>query len=81
MGVWDIIVSLAIGAVAGWLAGIIMGSKGGLLFNIILGLIGGIVGGWVLGLIGVSFFGIVGTIIRAVAGACLVIFVVRLIKK
>lgn len=81
MGIVDIIVSLALGAVAGWLAGIIMKSNGGLLLNIILGLVGGIVGGYVFGLIGISFFGIVGTIIRAAAGACLVIFIVRLIKK
>ena len=36
----DLLVSLAIGAVAGWLASIIMGSKGGLLKNIILGIVG-----------------------------------------
>ena len=81
MGLVDIIVSLALGALAGWLAGIIMKSSNGLLLNIILGLVGGIVGGYVFGLIGITFFGVVGTIIRAIAGACLVIFIVRLIKK
>ena len=81
MGLVDILVSLALGALAGWIAGIIMKSKSGLLLNIILGLVGGIVGGWVLSLFKLSLPGILGSIIGAVIGACLVIFVVRLFKK
>ncbi len=77
----DLIISLAIGGVAGWLASMIMKSKGGLLLYIILGIVGGAVGGFVLGLVGVAFFGLVGTIIRAVAGACILIAVARLITK
>jgi len=81
MDIWGILVSLGIGAVAGWLAGIIMKSKSGLLFNIILGLVGGIVGGFILSLFNLNIPGIVGSIIGSVVGACLVIFIVRLIKK
>ena len=77
----DLLISLAIGALAGWIAGIIMKAKGGIIFNIILGVVGGAVGGFVLGLVGISFFGFLGTIIRAVAGACILIAVARLITK
>ena len=44
MGIVDILIAVAIGAVAGYLASLIMGTKGGLLRNIILGIIGGAVG-------------------------------------
>ena len=36
-----------VGLVAGWLAGILMKSSGGVLFDLILGVIGALVGGWV----------------------------------
>lgn len=76
-----IILSLIIGAVCGWLAGKIMKSEGGLLFNIILGILGGFVGGLLFGLIGISFNGIIGNIICGAAGSCLLIWIVRKIKK
>ena len=81
MEILDILVSLAIGALAGWLAGMIMGSKNSLLLNIILGIVGGFVGGLIFSFLGIEAIGIFGTIICAVVGACLVIFIVRLIKK
>ena len=66
---------------AGWLAGIIMKSKNGVLINIILGIVGGAVAGALFGLLGISFNGIIGGLICGVIGACLLIFIVRLIKK
>ena len=42
----QIIVSLLIGGLVGWLAGKIMHSKGGLLRNILVGIVGGALGGW-----------------------------------
>lgn len=77
----NILISIAIGAVAGFLASRIMGSKGGLLRNIIMGIIGGIVGSFLLGLIGINGSGTIGTIIVSVVGACIVIFVGRLLFK
>ena len=38
-----LLVSLALGALAGWIAGKIMKSSHGLLMNIILGLVGGLI--------------------------------------
>ena len=77
----DLLISILLGAVSGWLAGIIMKSKGSLLRNIILGVIGGFVGGFIFKLLGISFAGYLGTILVSVVGACLVIFVVNKLFK
>ena len=76
----DILIYIAIGAVAGWLAGFLMGYKGSLLRDIILGIIGGFVGGYVFSLLGIDF-GVWGTILVPLVGACIVIFVFRLLFK
>ncbi|MBQ8823313.1 MAG: GlsB/YeaQ/YmgE family stress response membrane protein, partial [Lachnospiraceae bacterium] len=44
-------------------------------------IVGGAVGGFIFNLLGISIGGILGNIISGVVGACIVIFVVRLIKK
>lgn len=78
----DILISILVGAIAGWLASIIMKSSSGLIMNIILGILGGFVAKLILfGFIGVPFFGIFGNIIASAAGACLLIFIVRLIRN
>ncbi len=74
-----LLVSLALGALAGWIAGKIMKSSHGLLMNIILGLVGGLIGGWLGGLIGIGG-GWVSGLILAVAGACILIWLGRLIS-
>ena len=49
MDVTGLVIFLAIGAVAGWLAGTLMKGGGfGLLGNIVIGIIGAVVGGFVL---------------------------------
>jgi len=51
----SLVIFLAIGAIAGWLAGNLMKGDGfGLLGNIVVGVIGAVVGGWVFGLLGIS---------------------------
>ena len=77
---WQILVAVAIGALSGWIAGKIMKSKNGLLVNIILGILGGALGGWLGSLIGLGG-GWVMAIILSVVGACLIIWVYRLIVK
>ena len=79
----NILVWILFGAVAGWIASKLMGSANSLLTNIILGIIGSVVGGFVAGLLGIDAnagFNIVSLII-AVAGACIVIFLARLIRR
>jgi len=76
-----LIVFLIIGAVAGWLAGLVMKGGGfGLVGNIVVGIIGAFVAGWLLP----GFWpigGIVGSIIHAAIGAIIVLFVIGLIKR
>lgn len=73
---------LAIGAIAGWLAGVLTKGGGfGLLGNIIVGIIGALVGGFVFGLLGISAGGLVGSIITATAGAVILLFLVSMVKK
>ncbi len=82
MSLTGLIIFLAIGAVAGWLAGTLMKGGGfGLLGNIIVGIIGAVLGGFVFGLLGITTEGMVGSIITATVGAVILIFAVRIIKK
>ena len=77
----DLLISVVLGAVSGYLASLIMKTKGGLLRNIILGVIGGLVGKLLFGSLGISFAGILGTIVVSVVGACIVIFLVNKFLK
>lgn len=83
MDLTSLLIFLAIGAVAGWLAGqIVKGGGYGLLWNIILGIVGGIVGGWLFGVLGISAGGgLTGSLITAVVGAVALVFVAGLFKK
>ena len=50
-----LVIFLLIGAVAGWLAGVIMKGIGfGLVGNIVVGVIGSLIGGWLFGLLGIA---------------------------
>ena len=79
MDIVSILISLGLGAIAGWLAGIIMNSKGSLLRNIIIGIIGGFLGSYVFNLLGISFAGYFGIVIQSMVGACILIFICRLL--
>ncbi len=77
---WKILVAVLIGALAGWIGGKIMKSKQSFLGNVIIGIVGGALGGWLGSLIGIGG-GWVMSIILAVAGACLLIWLFRLVFK
>ena len=82
MDIQALLIFLAIGAVAGWLAGTLMKGGGfGLLGNIIVGILGAVVGGFVFGLLGISAGGLLGSIVTATAGAALLLYIIGLIKK
>jgi uncharacterized membrane protein YeaQ/YmgE (transglycosylase-associated protein family) len=78
-----LVIWLAIGAVAGWLAGQIMKGGGfGLLGDIIVGIVGAAVAGFILPRLGIVIGGnLIAAIINATIGACLLLFVLRLIKR
>ena len=78
----DLIIFLVIGALAGWLAGVIMKGGGfGIIGNIVVGILGSFLGGWLLPRVGLSFGGEFGGFVTAVIGAVILLFIVGLIKK
>jgi len=83
MTIEALIIWLIVGAIAGWLAGQVMKGGGfGLVGDIILGIVGAFVAGWLLPQLGILIGGgILGAIINAFIGACIVLFIVRLIKR
>lgn len=74
---------LIVGLAAGAIAGLIMQGKGyGCLLNIIIGIIGAYVGNWLLPEMGIYIRnGFIGTLVTAVIGAIVFLFVVNLLKK
>jgi uncharacterized membrane protein YeaQ/YmgE (transglycosylase-associated protein family) len=72
-----------VGGIAGFLAGKVMKGGGfGVLMDIIIGIVGAMIGGWVFGLLGIySSGGIIPSILVAFVGACILLWLVRLIKK
>ena len=77
-----ILIWLLVGAVAGWLAGMIVKGGGfGLLGDIIVGIIGAFVGGWLLTRLGVTIgTGLVSVIATATIGAVALLAVLRLAR-
>lgn len=79
----NFVIFLICGAVAGWLAGLVMKGRGfGVLGNIIVGILGGLLGGFLFDTLGVALgSGIVNYILTAMIGAIVLLFLVGLIKK
>ena len=83
MAVEAIIVILLVGAVAGWLAGLIVRGMGfGLIGNIVVGIVGAFIAAWLLPRIGIVIGGgIVASIINATIGAVVLLVIIGLIKR
>ena len=69
------IFSLLVGALAGYIAGRIMGSETSALRNIVLGILGSFVGEFVFGLFGIYATGSITSFIISVIGACICIWI------
>jgi len=78
-----ILIILIIGAVAGWLAGLIVRGAGfGLIGDIIIGIIGAFIAGWLFPRLGLHIMsGMIGAIIHATIGAVILLLVIRLIRR
>jgi uncharacterized membrane protein YeaQ/YmgE (transglycosylase-associated protein family) len=78
-----VLAALVIGAIAGWLAGLIVRGAGfGLVGNIVIGIIGALVASWLLPQLGVSLGGTwVRDIINATIGAVIILVILSLIKR
>ena len=75
------IFALVIGGIVGWLASIIMKTNAqmGMVANVLVGVAGSVLGTWVAGLLGVSASGGILRFLVAIAGAVLLIFILRAI--
>jgi uncharacterized membrane protein YeaQ/YmgE (transglycosylase-associated protein family) len=75
----NLIASLIIGGVAGWLAGLIRRGEGfGIIVNILIGIAGGFVGGILFSLIGIEESNWIGSLIISTIGAVILLFIVNL---
>ena len=85
MGLEAILIFLIVGAVAGWLAGLIVRGVGfGLIGDIIIGIVGAFIAGWLLPQVGVTHIvrnAIVDQIIFATIGAVILLLVIRLLRR
>jgi uncharacterized membrane protein YeaQ/YmgE (transglycosylase-associated protein family) len=83
MQVEPLLILLVIGAVAGWLAGVIVEGYGfGLLGNIAVGIVGAVVGGWLLPQLGLLPGGnLTGQLISATAGAVVLLLLISFVRR
>ncbi len=72
---------IIIGGIAGWIAEKVMNADHGIFMNILMGVLGAVVGGWVFGLLGLGASGFIGSLITAAVGACIIIYVYRLVRS
>jgi len=72
--------AIIIGGIAGWLAEQFMKSNMGLLANIVLGIVGAAVASAILSYLGIVLGGWIGYLIAGFIGACLLIWIARLIR-
>ncbi len=78
-----IIVWLVVGAIAGWLAGLLVRGAGfGLVGDIIVGIVGAFIAGWLLPRVGIIIIGgIVSDIINALIGAVILLLIIKLVRR
>jgi len=82
MDIINLLVFLAVGALAGWLAGMIMKGRGfGVIGNIVVGIVGAVLGGFIFGWLGITTGGLLGAIIMATIGAVILLFLIGLVKR
>jgi uncharacterized membrane protein YeaQ/YmgE (transglycosylase-associated protein family) len=86
MSIFDLIAWIVLGAIAGWLAGLIVGGHGlGVIGTIVLGIVGALVGGFLVSALGLPTGGAelgeinLVSIIVAVIGAVIVVWVASLL--
>ncbi len=73
---------LVVGALAGWLAGLILRRQGfGLLGNLIIGVLGSFFGRWLVGVLGFGVRSTLASLITAVIGAVVLLWILSLFRS
>jgi uncharacterized membrane protein YeaQ/YmgE (transglycosylase-associated protein family) len=72
-----------VGGVAGWLAEMVMKSNMGILMNVVLGIVGAVVLNAILQALNIGSFGVgwLAYLITGFVGACILIFVGRMVRQ
>ncbi len=75
----NLIVSLIIGGIVGWLASIVMKTNAqmGIIANVIVGIVGSIIGFWLAGVLGLAAGGAIAQWLVSIAGAAILIAVLK----
>ncbi len=75
----SLIVTLVVGGIVGWIAGLIMKTRAqmGILANIAVGVVGSAVGSWLFGALGLVAYGSSGRFVMAVVGAVVLIWLLK----
>ncbi|NCN11022.1 MAG: GlsB/YeaQ/YmgE family stress response membrane protein [Leptospira sp.] len=82
MSLVNLIIFLAIGALAGWVASQLMKGKSlGLLWNMIIGVVGSFLGSFLAGLLGLGGGNLIGQIAIAIGGSIVLLILIGFIKK
>ncbi|MGD9950888.1 MAG: GlsB/YeaQ/YmgE family stress response membrane protein [Desulfobulbus sp.] len=82
MDIASLMIFTGIGAIAGWLVGIIKKDWGvGLLGNVVVGVVGGVVGGFLFKLMAIATGGLIGSIVTATVGAVVLLFLVKFFQN
>ena len=85
MTVESILIFILVGAVAGFLAGVLVRGYGlGLVGNIVVGIIGAFIAGWLLPRLGIAFTvgnALVTSIVYATIGAVILLLIVGLVRR
>ena len=73
------IITIVVGGIVGWLASIVMKTNAqmGLIANVVVGIIGSSLGFWLAGALGLAAYGAVAQWLVAIAGAAILIVVLR----
>lgn len=78
-----LLIFLIIGAIAGWLAGVIVKGGGfGLIGDIVVGIIGAFIAGLLFPRVGITLGGgVIGAILGATIGAIILLLIIRAVKR
>jgi uncharacterized membrane protein YeaQ/YmgE (transglycosylase-associated protein family) len=74
------IAAIVVGGIGGWLAEQFMKSNMGLVMNIVLGIAGAAIASAIFSFFGIGLGGWVGYLIAGFIGACLLIWIARVIR-
>jgi uncharacterized membrane protein YeaQ/YmgE (transglycosylase-associated protein family) len=75
----DLIITLIIGGIVGWLASIVMKTNAqmGMIANIVVGIVGSLLGFWLAGTLGLAASGAIARWLVSIAGAAVLIAILK----